>query len=406
MQVIPNLRHLRAFCEVARRHSISKASREIYLSQPAITQAIAKLEAQIDIELFTRRSDGMYVTEAGAVLRDRVVRALDLLHSGVREAVRLGTEKGAQPASNPDQKITTTHLRALAAVADARNFSLAARSLGASQPSLHRAARDLERVLEVRLFEKTSQGINLTRAAQGLVLQVKLAFSELRQAFSELRALQGRDTATIVVGTMPLARTFILPTAINELTSTRPEIRVSVIDGPYMDLLGGLRHGEIDLLTGALRDPVPVDDVVQESLFEDALSIVARRGHPLRGRRGIGIEDLAEYPWAVPRKGTPTREHFESLFDAARGARPNSVIESSSLVLIRGLLLESDRLTLISRHQIRHEQQLDLLAPLDFDLSHTLRSIGLTVRRDWRPTATQARFLDLLRSAGRRVTPA
>ena len=96
MLTIPNLRHLRAFCEVAKRHSISRASREIFLSQPAVTQAIAKLEAQLSIELFSRRSDGMFATAAGLVLLERVNRALDLLCAGTREATRSGTDKGAR----------------------------------------------------------------------------------------------------------------------------------------------------------------------------------------------------------------------------------------------------------------------------------------------------------------------
>ena len=404
MLTIPNLRHLRAFCEVAKRHSISRASRQIFLSQPAVTQAIAKLEAQLGIELFNRRSDGMFATAAGLVLLQRVNRALDLLCTGTRDATRSGSDKGSRVCGNPDQKITTTQLRALVAVADAGNFSLAARSIGASQPSLHRAARDLERVLEVSLFEKTGQGISLTRAGQGLVKHVKLAFAEFKQGFSELAALQGRDTGVIVVGTMPLARTFILPAAINTLTRSHPEIHVNVIDGPYEDLLHGLRHGEIDVLIGALRDPLPVDDVVQESLFEDPLSIVARNGHPLSECAAIDIPDLASYSWVVPRRGTPTRAHFESLFDDNDCPMPCNMVESSSLILIRGLLLESDRLTLISTHQIRHEQQLGLLVPLKFSLAHTARSIGLTVRRDWRPTAVQDRFLALLRDAGIEAT--
>lgn len=67
---------------------------------------------------------------------------------------------------------------------------------------------------------------------------------------------------------------------------------------------------------------------------------------------------------------------------------------------MRGLLLGSDRLTLISAHQIRHEHELGLLVILPVELANTERTIGLTVRRGWRPTATQAHFLDLLREAG------
>lgn len=403
-QALPNLRHLRAFREVADRRSVTRAAQRVYLSQPAITQAIAKLERLLGTALFERHSDGMRPTQAGALFADRVDRALSLIRSGAQDALRAAADKASPRPSAPEQLLTTTQLRALVAVANAGNFSLAARAIGTSQPALYRAARDVEALLGTALFEKTNQGIDLTRPGQILAQQAKLAFAELTQGFAEVAALDGQDTGRIVVGAMPLSRHFILPAAINSLARQRSEVEVRAVDGPYEELLHGLRHGEIDLLIGALRIPVPVDDVVQEPMFDDPLSIVGRAGHPLAGKNRVNIADLAAYPWVVPRAGTPTREHFDALFRGSRYPRPAGLVESSSLVLIRALLLDSDRLTLISAHQIRLEANQGLLTTLPYDLSRTRRPIGLTTRRDWRPTATQALFLDLLRAAEKRYS--
>ena len=376
----------------------------VYLSQPAITQAIAKIEASLCVPLFERRSDGMFTTECGRIFLERVERALNLVQFGAKEAVRIGLRRGGRSITNFDQLLTMAQLRALVAVADAGNFTLAARAAGISQPSLHRTARDLERLSGITFFNKSSQGIELTRAAQVLAQQAKLAFGELEQGFDEVEEWRGKDVGSIVVGTMPLARTFILPTAINALTRERPEVRVSVVDGPYNDLLHGLRHGEMDLLIGALRDPPPIDDVVQEPLFRDPLAVVARAGHPLGKVDPVSVEDLVRYPWVVPRRGAPTRIHFDSFLGGAKSGRPASLIESSSLILIRELLLGSDRLTLISAHQVQHEIRMGLLIPLAVAIPGTEREIGLTMRQDWRPTATQRRFLECLREAGRKAT--
>ena len=58
-----NLRHLRAFLEVLDLKSISKASLKVFLSQSAITQAIAKLEIELSTSLFYRQAEGMLPTE-------------------------------------------------------------------------------------------------------------------------------------------------------------------------------------------------------------------------------------------------------------------------------------------------------------------------------------------------------
>ena len=396
----PNLRHLRALREVAERRSISQAAEHVFLSQPAITQAIAKLEALVGAPLFERLSDGMRPTEAGRLFAERAGRALDLIRAGGQEAMKQGAERGSRRTAI-DQIVTMTQLRSLVAVANARNFSLAARAIGTSQPALHRAARDLEALLDIRLFDKTTQGIELTRAGQGLVQHVKLAFAELAQGYDEIAALSGTDTGLLVVGSMPLARHNILPAAINLLAAELPDVRVNVVDAPYGELLHELRHGELDVLIGALRDPVPVDDVVQEALFDDPLAVVARAGHPLTRKRHPSTADLAEYPWVLPPRGTPTRDHFEALMAGHKPA--GGLVETSSIVLVCGLLLESDRLTLISRHQILREQEQGLLVTLPYDTRSTRRPIGLTTRHHWRPTATQSRFLDLIRVAAHHI---
>lgn len=398
---VPNLRHLRAFQAVAESRSITAASRQVFISQPAITQAVAKMERTLGVALFERRPEGVFPTEAGNLFHDRVERVMRHLQTGIGEAIRASGRRGGRPAPNLDQMLTGVQLRALIAVAVARNFSLAARAVGVSQPSLHRAARELEHLVGVPLFETASRGVTLTRAAEALAMQVKLALAELEQGLAEIEEWKGGESGGLVIGAMPLARSFLLPTAINAFGREKPDARVEVVDGPYEDMLHGLRHGDIDLLVGALRDPVPIDDVVQAPLFVDPLAIVARVGHPLAQRARLSVADLARYPWVVPRRGTPTRTHFERLFAEAGETVPKALVETGSLILIRGLLSASDRLTIISLHQIRHETQWGMLAPLPFPLHGTARPIGLTVRRDWRPTAAQARFIELLRETGR-----
>ena len=397
--VIPNLRHLRVFLEVAQCKSISQAAPRVFLSQPAITQAIAKLEKLLGTGLFDRQSDGMYPNSAGQVWYNRIRRCMDYIEQGTRDALRNSAARGQAAQTNILPLLTTTQLRALIAVTEAQNFSIASRNLGVSQSSLHRAARELEQLLEVRLFEKTSTGINTTKAAKALARAAKLGFSEIHQGYYEISALQFREVGKIVLGSMPLARTSLLPDVINRFSAEHPDIGLNIVDAPYNDLLHHLRHGDLDFLIGALRFPPPTDDIIQEELLAPPLAVVARRGHPLEYSKELDLETLAAYPWVVPRLGTPTRAFFDTLFTDHGIATPTRLVETSSQILIRELLLGSDRLTLISSHQIEHERALGLLRVLPYALSHTRRPIGITLRRNWQATPTQKAFLDMLRDA-------
>jgi len=387
-----NLRHLRAFAAVAESESVSSAAKRVFLSQPAITQALAKLEALIGTTLFVRKSTGMFLTEAGELLRHRVDRALSMLERGASRAASGGGKTREDGFVPFDQLLTSVQLRAFLALCETGNYSWASRNLGVSRPSVHRAINDLERISGLTLFLKTARGLESTQAGEQLRQRVQLAFAELGQGMEEIDALLGHDSARIAIGSLPLARSFILPKAINDLSAVRPDVRVNVLDGSYRDLLHALRYGEIDLLIGALRDPVLVDDVAQEELFVDKLAIVARAGHPLSGKPGIDVEALARFPWVTPAQNIPTREHFDALFLDAGYSPPERLVETSSLILIRGILLGSDRLTIISRHQIARELEAGILTALDFDLDGSDRPIGIARRADWSPTATQSLF--------------
>lgn len=397
--VIPNLRHLRVFLEVADCKSISQAAPRVFLSQPAITQAIAKLEKLMGTELFERHTDGMYPTAAGKVWYNRIQRCVHYIEQGARDALRGKAGRPLSPHSGIFPMLTTTQLRALIAVTEAENFSIASRNLGISQSSLHRAARELEQLIEVQLFEKTSTGIRSTKAARVLTRAAKLGFSEIHQGYYEISALQFREVGRIVVGSMPLARTSLLPNVINLFAKQHPQIDLNIVDAPYNDLLHHLRYGDLDLLIGALRFPPPTDDIVQEELLSPPLAVVARRGHPLEYSQNLTLATLAQYPWVVPRHGAPTRTYFDALFSDNGLAVPKGLVETSSQILIRELLLGSDRLTLISSHQIEHERAFGLLRVIPFKLSHTRRPIGITMRRNWQATPTQKAFLDMLKSA-------
>ena len=73
-----NLRHLAAVAQIARLGTINAAARAVNLTQPAITQALARLEAQLGLPLFERRHDGMAPTPAAELLVPRIEAALAL----------------------------------------------------------------------------------------------------------------------------------------------------------------------------------------------------------------------------------------------------------------------------------------------------------------------------------------
>jgi len=392
-----NLRHLHTFREVARLGSVSAAARSVHISQPAVTQAVAGLERYFGSPLLVRRSTGVSLTTAGQICLARIERSMLQL----REAVSAITRNAGTGRSDVERLVRSRQLDALGAVVEYGNFSVAARARHVSQPSIHRSARELERLLGVPLFEKTSFGISPTREAAELARRTRLAFAEIEQARAEVHALSGGESGRTVISALPLAGSYLLPATLLEFTQQHPKHGVAIIDGTYEHLLSGLRSGESDILIGAMRDPAPAADVIQEHLFDDPLAIVVRARHPLAKRQRVTAAALGQYQWIAPRTGSPLRVHFNSLLESMGHEHQIPPLECNSMAAARAFLLESDHVMLLSAHQIHYEMQAGLLVALPHPAGDVIRPIGLTLRRNWSPTHTQQQLLEILRRSAR-----
>lgn len=388
-----NLRHLDAALAIERCGSISGGSVAVNLSQPALTQALAKLEGLLGHPLFDRQPRGVTPSAAGRLFLPRAQRAIgQIIEAGVvaRRSARLG------PVAHLERRVGMAQLRALSAVERSGSYALAAREIGLSQPSVHRAANELELILGIPLLVRAGRTMRATGAAERFVRAIRLAMAELQAGLDELAAIRTAGAGRIVIGTLALPRSSLLPKAIARFARRHSHADVSIVEGGYAELLAHLRDGGIDILLGALRHPAPVRDVVQHALFADDMSIVASAGHPLAGERMPTRVELARFPWVIGTQGAPMRAQWESMFPQDGGPRAIMTIESSSILVARGLLVEDDWLALMSHDQFRIEQDAGMLAAVGPPLPGSRRSIGVVTRSDWRPTATQAAFLAVL----------
>jgi DNA-binding transcriptional LysR family regulator len=213
--------------------------------------------------------------------------------------------------------------------------------------------------------------------------------------------LSGGTSGATVIGAMPLALSFIVPRAVIAFLDEHPQHSISIVEGTYEHLLAGLLAGETDFLIGALRSGHLAAEIQQEHLFNDPLSIAVRAGHPLAARKRLRASDLSRYPWITPRASSPLRAHFYELFAAAGVPPPEHPVQCNSLIAARAFLLESDCMMLSSAHQIHYELQAGLLRALPHPQGRVVRSIGLTMRRNWHPTPAQERLLGLIRERSR-----
>ena len=91
--MLQSLSSYRIFYTVAKTQNISKAAKELYISQPAISKSIQKLEESLGCELFRRSSRGVLLTEEGELLFTHVSSAFETLTLGedkLKNSLELG----------------------------------------------------------------------------------------------------------------------------------------------------------------------------------------------------------------------------------------------------------------------------------------------------------------------------
>ncbi|PWL52217.1 MAG: LysR family transcriptional regulator [Clostridium cadaveris] len=72
----------KVFCMVGKHKSFSKAAKELYMTQPAVSQSIMQLEDELEIRLFTRTSKGVILTNEGKLIYEYANSAINLINTG------------------------------------------------------------------------------------------------------------------------------------------------------------------------------------------------------------------------------------------------------------------------------------------------------------------------------------
>jgi LysR family transcriptional regulator of gallate degradation len=294
--------------------------------------------------------------------------------------------------------VSLRHLHAFAAVAASGGIRRSSDSLCRASSAVARSVVALEDSLDVQLFERKGRGMLLTGAGEVVRMRAERIEAELKEVgrrwierfgrvLAELRhipadiaALNGVLQGTVTIGALPLARSQLLPMAIAAVLEKHPLLRIRSLESPYEELMAGLLSGRVDFIVGSLR---PATDNTFESrvLISDKAAVVARSNHPLAAKKRLTLSSLAGYPWVLSRAGTPLRESLVQFFERAGAAPPVPAVETGDLALVRGLLVASDMLTVLSAHQLHHEVLTGQLVVLPCDIPGLERPIGVSLRR-------------------------
>jgi LysR family transcriptional regulator, regulator for genes of the gallate degradation pathway len=380
---------LRLYDSIARLRSVRNASKDCNLSQPAVTQSLAKLEQLVGATLVERRASGSYLNEFGEMFYRRVERFFEQFEEALDRLGASGDKGGSRSMTTG---ILRSQVRALIATVDTGSFGQAAQALGLAQASLQRAARDLQSNLPRPIYYRTAAGMSLTPEGIEFGGRMKLALQEIDWGIRELEEVRGGLAGPIVVGAMPLSGSALVASMLEEFARRYPSAEITIQNENAVEMLKSLRAGNVDFVIGLVLAEA-IGDLATEALVHTPYSIVGRIGHPLLGAESVTADDLMSYDWVIGLGGSSRRACFDRLFAGRRGA--STPIASSAVSIIHHLLANSNRLTLMTSFELQHQDE--GLTAIPFAPISPVPAIGITTRTNWLPTRLHTAFIDMTR---------
>ena len=214
--------------------------------------------------------------------------------------------------------VDTRLLRYFAAVAEEGNLTRAAERLFVSQPALTKQIRQLEALLDVRLFTRSRSGMALTEPGRALAAGVPGLLADWDRVRRETRSAASRAARVLRVGFLASAANELTPRITAAFRDRRPDWRVDMRQAPWSDPTAGLAAGDVD--AALLRLPFPGQDALRtEVLLTEARWIVLPADHRLAGREEIPFRELWDEPFvAAPPETGPWRDYWLAA-DAREG---------------------------------------------------------------------------------------
>lgn len=273
--------------------------------------------------------------------------------------------------------IKLRHIRAFLDIAAEGGLSAVARRQGITQPALSRTLAELEELLAAPLFRREKRRLVLTE--QGALFRRHASVG--LQAFEAGAAAlhPGAPGSRIRVGVLPTAATRLFPRVALRFHEVAPETVLAIETGPHSYLVRLLREGAIDLMLGRMPVASEMAGLVFAHLYEEAVTLVARHDHPLRGEPAAKL--LSRVPAVLPPRTALIRPAVDEYLMMLNLGGLHPAFETAALPVGRAILLGSDAVWFISRGVVVDDLDRGELCEISTGARFLSGAVGLTRRQ-------------------------
>lgn len=246
--------------------------------------------------------------------------------------------------------MTIRHLNIFTSVADLGGMSKAARALHISQPSISQAISELERYYGVKLFERLSQKLYLTKEGELLLSfsrHILDSFNQMEEAMN-----QAAQKKTIKIGCSVSVGTCLINNILDEAEQHLPNCRFEVVVSNSTEIELAVLKNEVDLAIA--EGVVTNENLIITPICEDELVVVCGKEHRLAHYDAVTLDMLHGQNYVSRESGSTNKNQFTQIMEE-RGYHLHPIFQSTNTEAIKNAVLHGRGVAIFSRRMVEKE---------------------------------------------------
>ena len=260
-------------------------------------------------------------------------------------------------------------------VAECLNFTEASKKLFITQSTISQQIKQLEEELNVLLFDRSEKQICLTEAGSEFLPHAIRVIQDAEYGKQRLLDLQNIRTGELTIG-VNYSFSSLLRNTVPKFLTLYPNIKLNILYKTVSELIEMVKKREVDFALS--YKPVWAQrNIESKDLFKTHLSVIVHKEHLLSTAKEISIDQIKQYPLALPSKGL----HARSILDASLFANRIKLypkIELNEANILLRLVDTGDWITILSSSTIFGQKNFRAI-PLKGD-PHDMQAALLWVR--------------------------
>lgn len=246
-------------------------------------------------------------------------------------------------------------LKVFDTVARRLSFTKAADELCITQPAVTRHVKELERLMNLRLFERRGNRVTLTEGGQILLKHTEAMQDISRQLEHDISLVKEAHRGSIKLGASTTIAQYVLPPLLARFHRVYTDVRLHMVNANTEEIEHALLQQRISL--GVIEGDSKRRDINYTPFARDEILLVCSSKNPLATKEEIRLEELVRQPLLLREPGSGTLEVIlHGLKNAGiKMTDMNVEMNLGSSESIKSYLLHSHCIAFISEHAIEKE---------------------------------------------------